>query len=192
MCSPARRALGVVLALVVAASAVEAQSLADIARQEEARRKNGPTGGKVYTNDNVRNDRPAPPAPSAAAPSPGTPSTTPADPKAGEAAKAAPAPEAAATEKKDEAYWRARIQTERDALSRAQMFAEALQSRINGLSADFTARDDPAQRSAIAKDREKALGELERVRKEIQDHTKALATVQEDGRKAGAPAGWLR
>ena len=43
--------------------------------------------------------------------------------------------------------WRASIQASKDALSRAQIFAEALQSRINGLSTDFTARDDPAQRA---------------------------------------------
>jgi hypothetical protein len=37
-----------------------------------------------------------------------------------------------------EADWRKRIQGARDALQRAEVFAEALQSRINGLSADFT------------------------------------------------------
>ena len=37
-----------------------------------------------------------------------------------------------------------------------------------------------------------ALAELERVTREIQQHTKAIADLQEEGRKAGAPAGWLR
>ena len=71
-------------------------------------------------------------------------------------------------------------------------FAEALQSRINGLSADFTARDDPAQRAVVGADWQKSLDELERVKKEIQQHTKALADIQEEGRRAGVPAGWLR
>jgi hypothetical protein len=30
------------------------------------------------------------------------------------------------------------------------------------------------------------------VRKEIADHIKAVADIQEDARKAGVPAGWVR
>ena len=173
------------MAQIVAASALEAQSLGDVARQEEARRKSISEPAKVYTNDHVK------PAPHPASdPVPAAASTAATDPKAGEAAKASPAPEASAM--KDEAYWKKRLSDERDALSRAELFGEALQSRINGLTADFTARDDPAQRGVIAKDRTKALNELERVRKDIEDHHKAIAAIQEEGRKAGAPAGWLR
>ena len=35
------------------------------------------------------------------------------------------------------------------ALERNQMYADALQSKINALWADFTARDDPAQRAIV-------------------------------------------
>jgi hypothetical protein len=174
----------VAVALVLGAAVAAAQSLADVARQEEARRKKISAPGKVYTDDDVKTDGLPPPAPAAAAPA-----TAPADPKAGEAPKRTPA---AAADTKDEAYWKKRLAGERDALNRAEMFAEALQNRINGLTADFTARDDPAQRAVIAKDREKALNELTRVRKDVQDHTKAIAAIQEEGRKAGVPAGWLR
>jgi hypothetical protein len=186
MSSRFRHGVWATFALVVGASSLEAQSLGDVARQAEARRQGISGTAKVYTNDNVRNDRPAPSPPVAAEPSTDTP------PAQADANDAAASSATAATEKKDEVYWRKRLTSERDALSRAQMFAEALQSRINGLSADFVARDDPAQRSVIAKDRDKALAELERVRREIQDHTKALASIQEEGRRAGAPAGWLR
>jgi hypothetical protein len=72
------------------------------------------------------------------------------------------------------------------------MFAEALQSRINGLTADFTARDDPAQRAVVATDRQKALAELDRVKNDIVQQTKAIADMQEEARKAGVPPGWLR
>jgi hypothetical protein len=98
----------------------------------------------------------------------------------------------AEVEKPDEAAWRQRIQAERDALQRAETFAEALQSRINALSTDFTARDDPAQRATIATDRQKALAELDRVQQEILQHTKAIAGIQEEARRAGVPPGWLR
>ena len=88
--------------------------------------------------------------------------------------------------------WRKRITAARDALSRAQVFAEALQSRINALSTDFVNRDDPAQRNAIAGERQKALAELDRVKQEIVDHQKAITAIQDEARRAGVPAGWVR
>jgi len=53
-------------------------------------------------------------------------------------------------------------------------------------------RDDPAQRNVIAVDRQKALAELDRVKKEVAEHQKAITDTQEEGRRAGVPAGWLR
>lgn len=181
--------------VLVCAGTASAQSLADVARQEEARRKTITTSDKVYTNDTLRpspastGQVPAPPpvpprpaaespVPSADAPDVDTP--TPTDP-------AAPG-EAPGTE----ADWRARVTGEREALSRAQIFADALQSRINVLAADFVNRDDPAQRDVVAAERQKALAELDRVRLEIQQHEEAIIAVQDEARRAGVPAGWVR
>jgi hypothetical protein len=190
--------------LLVMASALGAgaQSLGEVARREAERRKAVKAPGKTYTNDQLRSDPrdavvQAPPAaaapPSTASPAPGTPAAG-SDATKGGGAAGTDKDQAAASKEpaKDETYWKGRLQAERDALSRAQMFAEALQSRINGLSADFTARDDPAQRAAIANDRQKSLDELQRVKKEIADHTKALTDIQDEARRAGVPAGWLR
>jgi hypothetical protein len=80
----------------------------------------------------------------------------------------------------------------RDAVERAKIFAEALQTRINSLSNDWAARDDPYQRATIGADKDKALAELARVQKEVEDGTKAIAAIQEEARKAGVPAGWVR
>ena len=171
------------LAVAIAATAA-AQSLGDLAKQEEARRKAIKAPGKVLTNDTLR-PVPAPPAPSA----PPVPASAPG--KAGDAA-ADKKPKQGDDPKGTEASWRARMQGARDSLQRSQLFAEALQSRINGLSADFTARDDPAQRAAVANERQKALGELDRVKKDIEQQTKAIADIQEEARKAGVPPGWLR
>jgi len=153
-----------------------AQSLGDVARQEEARRKAVVSAGKVYTNDSLRAEPPgtAPAAPAA---------TTPDKPEKRDTSQ---------EPKKDEAYWKQRIAAERTALSRAQLFAESLQSRINALTNDFSARDDPFQRNQIGQDRQKSIAELDRVRKEIADHTKAITDIQEEARKAGVPAGWVR
>ena len=180
--------------VLVCAAGASAQSLADVARQEEERRKTIITSGKVYTNDALRPESvsagpvPAPaasvpagepPAPAAEAPAGETPTST--DPAAGPG-------EASRTE----ADWRKRVTDERDALSRAEIFADALQSRINVLSADFVNRDDPAQRDVVTADRQKALTELDRVKQEIAQHQKTMTAIQEEARRAGVPAGWVR
>jgi hypothetical protein len=198
----------VALMLIAAAAPLAAQSLADIARQEEERRKAVRTSGKVYTNESLRPESPLSPAPDTpgavqpgapaapgspdAAPAPAAqPPQTPGQPAAGQARPGQP-PAAPPPAPQGEAEWRKRITAARDALARSQTFAEALQSRINALSTDFVNRDDPAQRDVIAADRQKALAELDRVRREIQDQQKAIAAIQEDARKAGVPAGWVR
>ena len=52
---------------------------------------------------------------------------------------------------------------------------DALQTRINALTADFVNRDDPAQRAVIERDRQKNIAELNRLKQTIQDDKKALA-----------------
>jgi hypothetical protein len=142
--------------------------------------------GKVYTAANLTPDftTPVPPAPSPAEAAPGnaTPSGN-ATPAAG-AAPAAP--------QRDQAYWSARMTAARTQLERSRTFADALQSRIAALTADFVNRDDPAQRSVIEQDRTKAMAELDRVKKEIEEQTKAIAAIEDEARRAGVPAGWLR
>src|SRR5687768_15159535 len=182
---PLCRVVAFVAAAAYGAAAASAQSLGDLAKQEEARRKAIKSSGKVYTNDSVRSD-PSSRGP-VAAPASGPAAAA---PSSGGAAAAPQAP--AVDPKQTEAAWRQRVKAERDALARAQTFAEALQSRINALSNDFSARDDPAQRAAISADRQKALAELDRVKQEIQQHTKAISGIQEEARKSGVPPGWVR
>ena len=186
-----------VLTLLVVSPAW-AQSLGDVARKEEARRKTVKAAGKVYTNDTLRKEPEAPPpatpaappssAPAASAPVPsGSPGQ--AQGHGGEAQPAAPQPD---QKKKDEAYWRGRITEARQNLARSQVFHDALQSRINALTTDFVNRDDPAQRRVIEADRLKALAELDRVTKEIAQFKKAIADIEEEARRAAVPPGWLR
>jgi hypothetical protein len=211
----ARVAVTVVALAAVLTSGAPAQSLGYVARQEEARRKGTtavkPTGGKVYTNDDLRAaPAPASPAPSAAAAAGDAAKTDgarpadgakPADGKTGAGKPAdgkgtdaqAPADgKPAPAGKGDETMWRQRRQALQEALDRSKAFAEALQSQINGLTTDFAARDDPAQRATVGANRQRALTELERVKKEIAQNTKALADLQEEARRSGVPPGWLR
>ena len=68
----------------------------------------------------------------------------------------------------------------------------ALESRINSLTADWSARDDPAQRALLARDRQNAIAELERMKKEREAQEKAIKDIEEEARQAGVPPGWLR
>jgi hypothetical protein len=165
-----------------------AQSLADVARAEQARRKQQPAAGKVYTNTDLKRDHTAQTPGDALPPAPAAPETAAAEPT-DPAAAVQDAPRQAG---RDQAYWRGRITSAREQVERSQTFADALQTRINSLTADFVNRDDPAQRSVIEQNRLKAIAELERLQREIAAQTKAIADIEEEARKAGVPAGWLR
>lgn len=174
-----------ILGLLAGAGApLYSQSLADVAKKEEDRRKTVKDGAKTYTNKDLK------PVPQPQAP-PATASPAAADAKEPAADKADDKGDAKG-ETKDRAYWFGRMQGLREQLERDRTFAEALQSRINALTADFAARDDPAQRSQIGVAREKAVAELERLKLAIDEGTKAIAALEEEARRAGVPPGWLR
>lgn len=183
--------------LAIAPPLAAAQTLAGVAKAEEARRKSVKKPAKTYGNGDLK---PATGVATPAAVTPATP-TDPAAPAATPTPGAAavnialspdPAAAAAKPAAQDEAFWKDRMATARAALDRTRLFGDALQSRINALNTDFVNRDDPAQRSVIEQDRIKALAELERVKKELTDQTKAIATIQDEARAAGVPAGWVR
>ena len=96
------------------------------------------------------------------------------------------------TPQKDQAYWSGRKKELQSKLDSDQTLAEAMQTRINVLTADFSSRSDPVQRASVERDRNKALAELDRLHKAIDEGKKALAALDEEARKAGVPAGWLR
>ncbi len=188
------RAVLVAALLIIPAGWAAAQSLADVARAEASRRKAQEQEAKVYTNDDLKSDftRPAGPA------TPATPDAAPAAGKSGTTAPpaggaAAPATSAApASQQRDQAYWSGRMTEARSQLERSRTFATALQSRIDALMTDFVNRDNPVERAAIEQDRIKALAELDRVKKEIEAQTKAIADIEDEARRAGVPSGWLR
>lgn len=182
--------------MAVGAGWARAQSLAEVARDEAARRKAVATPGKVYTNNDLKPDftRPAPP--------PATPESA---PSGGRGAAAVPEAGAAggATqggaqgtaqggEVRDQAYWSSRMADARATLDRSQAFAQALQNRIDMLWTDFVNRGDPVQQRAIEQERNKALAELEALKKEIAANQKAVADIEDEARRTGVPAGWLR
>lgn len=182
------RCLSVVVAgamTAALAAPLVAQSLADVARKEEERRKAVKESVKVYTNKDLKAVPSAPPEVPADSAGPDT--TEASTGTAGQDSE-----KAAEKTTKDEAYWAGRMKELQTQLDRDGSYAEALQSRINALTADFAARDDPAQRSVIERDRQKALSELDRLRKAIAGDKTAIADFEEEARRAGVPSGWLR
>lgn len=184
--------VALVVLIALAQGRASAQSLADVARQEEARRKNIKAPSKVLTNEDLRHAGvpETPPVGSEQKPAQGQPPT----PAGGGSNPPANAPQESAAKEpaKDQAYWRGRIAEARNQLERTKTFMEAVQTRINALMTDFVNRDDPAQRAVIERERQKNVAELERLKKEIQEQTKANADIEEEARRAGVPPGWLR
>jgi len=183
-----------VLAAAAPARAFAQPSLADIARQEEERRKTVRAPAKVYTNKDL-SPVVAPPPP-AAAPADANDSKAADDSKDAKDSKGAKAsPDAKDTGKKevrDQAYWSGKLKALQQTLDRDTSFSIALQTRINSLLTDFVNRDDPVQKAAIERDRQKALAELDGLKKTLVDDKKAIADLEEEARRAGVPPGWLR
>ena len=170
---------------------LRAQSLADVARHEQERRKTIKKPSKVLTNKDLA----AATAGSIPATGDATPSTGDATPAA--AGKDGQAPAADSTKKpaepaKDQAYWSGRVKDLQTQISRNESFAVAMQSRINALANEYTNQGDGVRQKAIEADRLKAIDELNRLKKEIEENKKALADLQEEARRAGVPPGWLR
>lgn len=186
---------GLVVCTVVALTGsvvLSAQSLGEIARRAQEQRQSLDAPGKVYTNESLE---PVPgPSPATSAPAASGPTASPPT-QSGTAGASDGAGEDAggtAANARGEDYWRQRIQDERAALSRAETFAAALQSQINGLWAEFTACDAPPQCTKASEDRQKAMAELERVQGEVTTHTENITKIQEEARRANVPAGWVR
>ena len=178
-------ALLTIVVMGLGSGPVHGQTLADVAKKEEERRKTVKGSGKTYTNKDLGSLPPGTPPPPAAKPAASTDA----------AAKDAEKPGEQEKEKepaKDQAYWAGRIKELQTQLQRDQTYVDALQTRVNSLASEFVNRDDPAQRGVLAGERQKALGELERLKKQIEATKKAIADLEEEARKANVPPGWLR
>ena len=169
-------------ALCVPVLSAHAQSLGEVAKREAARRQAVKQPVKVFTNESLRGGAPAAP-PAAAGDQAGAPAAPPAAaaPAQAEPPKEEPAPDVT----KDPEYWRKRMADARQARDRNAFLMESVQSRINALTTDFYARDDPYQRAQIGVERQKTLDMLELMEKE-------QAEIEEEARRANVPPGWLR
>ena len=164
--------------LVAGVAASHAQSLADVARKEEARRQKIAKPSKVYTDDDVQKYAPVTPGAQAAATT-----VTSLD------ANGKPVGQQAAAEglPGDEAGWRSRLQNARDGLDRDKLLLSALEQQARSAARKSgTPEDQPAD------DGSTRAAEIKRLKAEMDAFRATLANAEEDARKAGVPPGWVR
>ncbi len=170
------------VAITLFVGTLRAQSLAEVARKEEERRKASPPPTKVYTNKDlveIPGDS-VPPAPAQT-----SDSTRNSDKSSSDSAKADDKVDD--NPKKEQAYWSKRLKALQDKLDRdSRSFSSALQSQINAPGQrDFVNRDDPAQRAVIEQKRVKALAELNQLKKDVLADQKAITDDLHEEAHAG-------
>ena len=163
-------------------------NLVDASRREAIRRQIIPRASTTLTNVGQPRDtmvffEPVPGEPK--------PETPPAQPQAGQRGAGPEAP-AAQPNEKTEKFWKDRMAFARQNLERNEVLTEAMQSRINSLQTDVVNRDDPAQQMQLRQQLGKAMGELDRLKKQIETDKKSISDIQDEARKKGVPPGWVR
>lgn len=174
--------------LLAAAVHGSATSLAEAAFFESLRRAMSPAAGFAIRMVDVPAVAPGA-APPVAAADPATAGTVEPGSKASESQVG---DDKTAGSAHGEDAWRAKMGAARAALERDQVLAEAMQGRVNGLTSEMLARDDPKQRDDLSRRRARALTELDHLTLQIEKDKLAIATIEEDARKKGIPAGWIR
>ena len=197
------------VALVVCAtSTVYAQSLGDIARKEEERKKTIKTSGKVYTDADLRKyrgldpvvDATVPqsvlPAAAGTAPAAGTEGEAAAATTAGEAAQAGQTDQAAAQAapaaeaERNQAWWRQQFAERRMKVETATATLRAMVTQYDLLGMAMT--EDPAERVRLDQEREKVKAQVDRLTNEVDVLSRALAALEDEARRANVPPGWIR
>jgi len=198
----------------------ERSSLADLARQEEARRRAQKRPTKVYTNADVpvvaaataatatevsatpKEGAEAPqegPALATGATGAGVAASGVAQVQGSQAGSQATAQEGTASGPRpgvkagDETQWRSRMNTARDPVTRAQLQFEAMRTRVLNLqTARAVGSSEPGTQALIQRQHQESLQEFDRLRADIEKYQKALADLEAQARAAGVPPGWLR
>lgn len=93
---------------------------------------------------------------------------------------------------KDEKWWRSRVSTANETLTRDRTMAQNIQSRINVLQRDVVNVDDPVRQAQLRQELQLTTQELDRTNKLIDEDRKAIQAIQDDARRLNVPAGWIR
>ena len=161
-------------------SQTQHDSLAEAARKAREQRKSITKPAKVYDNDNIARNA-------------GTISVV------GETAGTTSKGEAAAltkeakTDKKDEAYWRARFDKAHAKLKKDQDELEVLQRELGQLQVQFYPDPQKAlQQQYTRADINAQTAKIDAKQKEIQQDQQALSDLEDELRRSGGDPGWAR
>jgi len=164
------------------------QSLADAAKQAEADRKVEKPASRVYGNKDLKPERTPAAQPTSTTASP-TPEATTAVAELSETDRAAAYRVSA---KKDEGYWKQRMQKLRAVLDADGLQLAAMKARVTKLTADADEPVGLSQRIAIRSEREAAATEVARLTAAVASDRLLINTTEEEARVANVPPGWLR
>jgi hypothetical protein len=172
-----------VLALEAAAYG---QSLADVARQEEERRRATSTQVRVYTNEDLgKASQPAPIATTVAAAKPDATASKADAGKVESTEAAAEAPKAEVNEHRNEQHWRERSRSYRERLDKLRADVAAIQSQIDALQA-------AAQTPAVLSDLRIAEKDLIKFKNQMAFIQKEWSQIELLAREAKVPPAWLQ
>jgi hypothetical protein len=168
----------------LALESTSAQSLGELARREEERRRQI-TPGKQYTNADL------PQTQSATAPAVTQPDSGPAAPAIDpQPAKAADAHEETAPargrEKRDETYWRARARELGGHVQRTQTEIGSLEARLAELETQAATSPD------ARRERDVTAAQLRKLRQNLLSFTKEVERFEQRARADRVPADWIK
>ena len=167
-----KKTLGVLLLIASTHVVANAQTIADLARQERAKRQSSPNA-IVFSNRSIKTGSAASnPASQAKAESPAPP----------------PAPE---TDGRDEKWWRSHFEQVRADIQRLEGLIPVLEADVTVANREFLTRSyDPDGRGqrAIAD----AKAKVEAAKADLAQAKERRAQLDEELRRSGSPAGWAR
>jgi hypothetical protein len=183
--------------VLLSSSTVRAQSLADLARAEAARRAAVEKPSPTIKKEDLKPvaspaARPAAPAaPKSAQEVEQEPAPEGSNADGGEATSEPPPPKA--REKRDEAYWRKRFADTRGAVNRANEDVAAVQARIAAIDADLQNPElPPARQSTLQAERDRARAAVARFQQQAQELGGELANLEQRARELKANPDWIK
>ena len=168
------------------------QSVADLARQERARKGQERKAGKVFTNEDIRAATIGGEAPAASAPAEQAAATT-ATGKAPEAGEAKPGPTDATAQAALEKEYREKFAKLREQVTYEEKKLDVLQRELNLMQMQYYSDPNVALRELNTRGEiNQRIQEIEAQKGTIEKAKQAVADLEEELRRKNLPPGWAR
>ena len=161
-----------------------AQSLADVARAEEARRKSIKPGAKVYTNENLGGPLPTSALPHRPLARPRANAAKPADAKPEEQKAVDPTKTAEVLEGSCDGASTVDLAP--------KLLLDALQTQVNGMNAEYLSMDDPGHRAFCEARSSARPARCSACNRISRSRPRPRPISRKKRGKSGIPAGWVR